>query len=143
MKDLIENMISDLTDAEIIVDLDPELDALGATYPGVSNFVIAINVPLHSACFGEGALEQLWDTIRHEVAHVEHIRSLQPSIAAKALEWHLEGMAAQKKYGITPLSWERQIQIARGYLTRGIHSHHGSEWKKHARKLGAIPKARA
>lgn len=143
LKDMIKAMVVELTDAPttIEIDNDPTSTVLGATYNFPTGFVIEFNVDLHVTLYGSGALEQLWDTIRHEVAHVEHIRSLNAIIYKLANEYLKSDWESAMKWGTSPQPFERLLQWAENNTMKGHHSAHGPEWKKYAKQLGATPKA--
>lgn len=142
MQHLIEDMIHRLTDRNVRVILDDELDALGETTCTPNSYVISVNVEAHIRGYhADDVLDQIHDTIRHEVAHVEHIASLYSKISAQANEEFTSYNIAAAKYNLKNYSFDRFFHAALRDIKHGKDSHHGPNWKKFARKLNATPKA--
>ncbi len=140
MQDLIEEMIAGMIDEPIKVELDDKLDALGETITNSNGFIIRINVLLHNS-FGDRALDELRDTIRHEVAHVAHIASLMPRILHIAATKYQENLEAATRLHFDPLHYDFFFQGAIRTLKHHEHSHHGPAWRRFARKYGATPRS--
>lgn len=146
MLDMIETQVRELSTADISIEIDNEMEELGATYTFSSGtdirFLVAINVDQHLG-YGDEALDQLLDTIRHEVAHCEHILSIGEAILTAATQATIDNVEMCARFGISPQPFETHFQVALLYLSRGKDATHGPNWKKFARKLGATPKAKA
>lgn len=133
----VELTVATLTDCDVVVGIDDDMYPLGATELYQNFFIVSVNVALHVEMFGgTGEMaSQLNNTIRHEVAHVEHQRSLMPAIVELA-----DSVAARVGPGV--LRYDGFFNAAAKAIMTGKDSDHGYNWRKWARKLGATPTAR-
>lgn len=140
MLDLIEDTVAELTDIPVTVIIDNELPWLGETTSTPNSFTIAVNVVMHTL-YGEEALEQLLDTIRHEVAHVLHQSALKPLVIKRAKSIEMAYNEGAAKFGLSKFSFDYHYQAEMSHTLRYENSHHGAAWKRSCSVTGAVPKA--
>lgn len=127
----IKNLVASLTDADVTIEqyhaLPPDRRFLGRAKTRVitpTEVLITLQLDLEyiALAYPDMYHYQIDQTVRHEVAHIEHNLELLPRAIA------IVEMLPKSPYLTVP----RALRS----LQHHYHSDHGPAWHKHARRLG-------